>query len=161
MTIKVFISHKQEDAARAKAIADRLRNVYAIESYLDVLDPVIGKTGEELAKYVREKMASCTQLLAVISPMTKESWWVPWEIGVASEKDYPLATYGGTATLPDFLKKWPILKNEQHLDAYARASQVADRERVSLESRSVIASTARRTTTQEFYRTLRNSLGQY
>lgn len=159
MAIKVFISHKLEDAGQAKAIADRLRIHHNIDSYLDVLDPVIGKTGEELAKYVREKMASCTQLLAVISPVTKESWWVPWEIGVASEKDYPLATYGGTASLPDFLKKWPVLKNEQHLDAYARASQQADRGRLLLE-RTVTASTARKSATQEFYRSLRSQIGQ-
>jgi hypothetical protein len=160
MTIKVFISHKQEDALQARQIAERLRNNHAIDSYLDVLDPVIGKTGEELAKYVREKLSSCTQLLAVISPATKESWWVPWEIGVASEKDYPLATYGGAATLPDFLKKWPVLRTDQHLDAYARASHAADRDRLLLE-KSATASTARRSSTQDFYRTLRSSLGQY
>ena len=159
MAIRVFISHKLEDAQQAKAIADRLRNVHQIESYLDVLDPVIGKSGEELARYIRDKLATCTQLLAVITPATKESWWVPWEIGVASEKDYPLATYGGTVALPDFLKKWPVLKSEQHLDAYARASQQADRERLLLE-RTATASAARKSSTQEFYRSLRSQIGQ-
>lgn len=159
MAIKVFISHKLEDAQQAKAIADRLRNVHQIDSYLDVLDPVIGKTGEELARYVRDKLATCTQLLAVVTAATKESWWVPWEIGVASEKDYPLATYGGTTALPDFLKKWPVLKSEQHLDAYARVSQQAHRERLLLE-RTATASTARKSATQEFYRSLRSQIGQ-
>lgn len=159
MAIKVFISHKLEDAQQAKAIAERLRKVHQIDSYLDVLDPMIGRTGEELARYVREKLTSCTQLLAVISSATKDSWWVPWEIGVASEKDYPLATYGGTAALPDFLKKWPVLRNDQHLDAYARASQQTDRERLLLE-RTVTASSARKSATQTFYRTLRSQIGQ-
>lgn len=159
MTIKVFISHKLEDAAQAKSISDRLRNVHNIDTYLDVLDPMIGKTGEELAQYVREKMSSCTQLLAVISPVTKDSWWVPWEIGVASEKEYPLATYGGAAILPDFLKRWPVLRNEQHLDAYARSSKAADTQRLLLE-RTAAASTARKTATQEFYRSLRSQIGQ-
>lgn len=159
MAIRVFISHKLEDAQQAKAIADRLRNVHQIESYLDVLDPVIGKSGEELARYIRDKLATCTQLLAVITPATKESWWVPWEIGVASEKDYPLATYGGTVALPDFLEKWPVLKSEQHLDAYAQASQQANRERLLLE-RTATASAARKSSTQEFYRSLRSQIGQ-
>ena len=159
MAVKVFISHKLEDAGLAKLISDRLQNIHSIGTYLDLLDPTIGRNGEELAQYVRKKLASCTQLLAVISPLTKDSWWVPWEIGVASEKDYPLATYGGTATLPDFLKRWPVLRNEQHLDAYARASKGADSNRVLLE-RTVTASAARKSTTQDFYRSLRNQIGQ-
>lgn len=160
MAIKVFISHKQEDARKAKEIADHLWLRHNIDSYLDVLDPVIGKNGEELARYVRDKMGACTQLLAVITPITSESWWVPWEIGVASEKELPLATYTGARQLPDYMMKWPVLRNDQHLDAYANASKVADQERVLLE-RTVTASTARHRTTQDFYRTLRKSLGQY
>jgi len=159
VAIKVFISHKLEDAGQAKLISDRLRNVHNVDTYLDVLDPTIGRNGEELAQYVRERLASCTQLLAVISPLTKDSWWVPWEIGVASEKEYPLATYGGAATLPDFLKRWPVLRNEQHLDAYARSSKSADSNRVLLE-RTVTASTARKSATQDFYRSLRSQIGQ-
>jgi hypothetical protein len=100
MAIKVFISHQRVDALQAKAIADRLRDRHQIASYLDVMDPVIDKTGEDLTQYVRAQLGTCTQLLAVVSPATKESWWVPWEIGVASEKDYILATYGGNTTLP-------------------------------------------------------------
>ncbi len=159
MAIKVFISHKQEDARKAKEIADRLQSVHNIASYLDVLDPVIGKNGEELARYVRDKMGTCTQLLAVITPLTKESWWVPWEIGVASEKELPLATYTGSRQVPDYLMKWPVLLNEQHLDAYAHASKATERDRVLLEG-TVTASAARHRTTQDFYRTLRKSLGQ-
>lgn len=160
MPIKVFISHKQEDAAAAAAIEARLKTAHRIDCYLDVLDPSIGKTGEELARYVRDKLSSCTQLLAVVTAATKESWWVPWEIGVASEKEYPLATYGGTATLPDFLKKWPVLRSEQDLDAYARASLAADRERGVLETRAMSTASVRQAATREFYRSLRASLGQ-
>jgi len=160
VAIKVFISHQRVDTLQAKAIADRLRDHHQIESYLDVLDTVIGKSGEELAQYVRAQLGTCTQLLAVVSPATKESWWVPWEIGVASEKDYPLATYGGTTTLPEFLQKWPVLRSELHLDAYARASKAADQNRLLLE-KSVTASVARRSSTQAFYKALRATLGQY
>lgn len=159
MPIKVFISHKQIDAAQAKAIADRLRISHQIESYLDVIDPIIGKTGEALAEYVRAQLGNCTQLLAVVSPATKDSWWVPWEIGVATEKDYPLATYGGSATLPEFLQKWPVLKNTSHLDLYAQASKAAEREYQG--KRVLNESVAHRSATKEFYRTLRSGLGQY
>lgn len=159
MAIKVFISHKLEDAGQAKLISDRLRNIHNIDTYLDVLDSTIGKNGEELAQYVRQKLESCTQLLAVMSPLTKDSWWVPWEIGVASEKEYPLATYGGVANLPDFLKRWPVLRNEQHLDAHALSSKKADSNRLLLE-RTATDSAARKSSTLEFYRSLRSQIGQ-
>lgn len=159
MPIKVFISHKQVDAPQAKYIADRLKNVHQIDSYLDVIDSVINKTGEALADYIREQLGRCTQLLAVVSPATKDSWWVPWEIGVATEKDYPLATYGGSATLPEFLQKWPVLKNDQHLDLYAQASKAGDR--AFQGKRLLNEALAHRSGTQEFFRTLRGALGQY
>lgn len=156
MPIKVFISHKQEDEAKAKAISERLRTTHQIDTYLDVLDAVIGKSGEELAKYVRAQMGACTHLLAVVTPLTKQSWWVPWEIGVASEKDYPLSTYSTTSSLPEFLQKWPVLRNDQQLDVYAQAAKAGNRKRLLVE-----ATVAQRSGTEEFYRVLRAGLAQY
>lgn len=158
MPIKVFISHQQTDSARAAQVALRLRSVHQIDSYLDVIDPAIARSGEALVEYVRTKLGECTQLLAVVSAATKASWWVPWEIGVATEKDFPLATYGGDTQLPEYLHKWPVLKNDADLDTYARASKSAssvfDSKRVLAE-----ASVARRSATQEFYRILRSQIG--
>lgn len=160
MAIKVFISHKQADERTAREVSDRLRNMHGIDTYLDAVDPVIGQKGEELAKYVREQLGRCTQLLAVVSPATKDSWWVPWEIGVASEKDYPLATYGGNAVLPEFLKKWPVLTNNSDLDVYALASKAAER-KLQVERGIVMDSVSRKNAAQEFYRTIRSGLRQY
>lgn len=158
MTIKVFISHQKADSARATLISQRLRSNHQIDSYLDVIDPVISQSGEALAEYVRMQLGKCTQLLAVVSPVTRESWWVPWEIGVATEKQYPLATYGGGSRLPEFLHKWPVLKNDADLDVYAAASKAAERQfankRVLMETAA-----AQRSANQEFYHVLRNQIG--
>jgi len=157
--IKVFISHQQADSARATYVSSRLLTQHQIDTYLDVIDPTIAKSGEALVDYVHRKLGECTQLLAVVSAATKSSWWVPWEIGVATEKDFPLATYGGDTPLPEYLHKWPVLKTDAHLDAYAQASKTASK---FYESKRMIveAAAAQRSATQEFYRVLRGQIGQ-
>jgi hypothetical protein len=158
--MKVFISHQLRDAALAAQISDRLKLTHRIDSYLDITDPDANKHGEELAQHVRTQLAACTQLLAVVSPATVESWWVPWEIGIATERDYPLATYvGGMVTPPDYLKKWPFLRNLTDLDSYVDASRSFERAfntQILRESTGVAQSRALST----FYRDLRHALRQ-
>lgn len=117
--MKVFISHKKEDEAAASQVYGALVQK-GHSAYLDVVDTNIGKNGDDLAQYIRQKLGECDSLIAVISDKTKDSWWVPWEIGVATEKEYPLSTYlAGTASPPDYLKKWPILRSLSHLAEFA------------------------------------------
>lgn len=159
--MKVFISHQKADAAVASQVAFRLKNLHGIESYLDVIDPYVGGPAELLADHIRTEMGKCTQLLAVVSTATLASQWVPWEVGVATEKNFPLATYTGTYALPpEFLRKWPYLKNHTDLDAYARASKSAVTYRESFRTRSADAAAAARSSTSYFYTELRRSIGQ-
>lgn len=158
--MKIFISHKRTDTILAQRIATRFRVTHSIESYLDVIDPYIDGPVERLADHIRSEMGKCTQLLAVVSSTTTSSQWVPWEIGVATEKDFPLATFSveGVAP-PEFLRKWPYLRTDADLDAYARVSKQAD---VALASnrRVLTEATARSTSTKSFYSDLRRALGQ-
>lgn len=144
----------------ATNIAARLSQRHGIASYLDVVDLEAHKAGDALGEYVRMQMSACTQLLAVVSEATKSSWWVPWEIGVATEKDFPLATFaGGRAILPEYLRRWPYLQSDADIDRYAEASKAANQSRL-VKSHTADAASARRTSTQQFFRTLRGSLGQ-
>ena len=107
--MKVFVSHKKEDKEIAGVVAARLEKNGA-QVYLDVFDPDTYSAGDDLADYLRAKLDLCTDLMAVVSGKTKESWWVPWEIGVATEKEYPLSTFAGeNCEIPAYLKKWPYL----------------------------------------------------
>ena len=158
--IKVFLSHQKSDSQLAAQIAARLKYQHQIESYLDVIDPYVGGPVETLADHIRVEMGRCTQLLAVVSRATSQSQWVPWEIGVATEKDYPLATYSGDNQIPpEFLRKWPYLRSDRDLDEYARVSKSAEstllRKRATLTETAALAQTAR-----EFHATLRANLGQ-
>lgn len=158
--LKIFISHQRHDTTLAAAIAARLRVVHAIESYLDVIDPYVSGSIETLGDHIRDEMAKCTQLLAVVSPATASSQWVPWEIGVATEKNFPLATYSGQNQLPpEFLRKWPYLRTDADLDEYARVSRQAERTLVTKRAQ-FNEGYARETTTRQFYTDLRSALRQ-
>lgn len=152
--MKVFISHQQEDSACARTVASGLRQ-YGWETYLDVIDSALQEDGPGLSDYIREQMSKCTQLLSVISSSTKNSWWVPWEIGVASEKDFLIATYVAEHTeLPSYLKKWPCLMTLNDIAKYVRLSNTAN-SRIRTAYAQHRASIAR-----NFHRELRRSLGQ-
>lgn len=158
--IKVFISHQNTDSQKASEIAYRLRYHHQIDSYLDVIDPYLNRSGDDLATHIRTEMGKCTQLLAVVSTATRESQWVPWEIGVATEKSFPLATFANyTATVPEFLRAWPYLRSMADVDMYANASKRAvDNLRVqkSLHTQD----TAMKKAADSFFFDLRRNLGQ-
>ena len=116
--IKVFISHKQEDAETALMVKQTLERE-GVAAYLDVLDNSITDDGEKLTKHIREKLKECTDVIVILSKRTKESWWVPFEIGMATEEDMPIANYLISAEkLPEFLEFWPRLKNQQDVKKY-------------------------------------------
>lgn len=157
--MKVFVSHKKEDQYIAGAVAERLSRNGA-QVYLDVIDPDAHKAGDDLADYIRAALSTCTDLMAVVSTKTKESWWVPWEIGVASEKEYPLSTFAGeNCELPLYLKKWPYLRSLADIDTYVRVSKVA-RSNITTRYGYKTASQIQPLFVKEFYTTLRAVLGQ-
>jgi hypothetical protein len=157
--MKVFVSHKKEDQYIAGAVAERLSRNGA-EVYLDAIDPDAHKAGDDLADYLRAALSTCTDLMAVVSVKTKESWWVPWEIGVASEKDYPLSTFAGdSCELPLYMKKWPYLKTLADVDTYVRVSKAA-RSAVTNRYSYKTASQIQPLFVKQFYTNLRVALGQ-
>lgn len=123
MVSKVFISHKNTDALLAEKVARRVR-VNGLETYLDTIDDALVKDGPELADVLLARMGQCQQLIAVVSSQTKDSWWVPWEIGVGSEKGFRMASYSESyVSLPSYLEKWPALHTERHIDLYCEYSK--------------------------------------
>lgn len=116
--LKVFISHKKEDELAALSVQRTLTNA-GVEAYLDILDNTIDNDGEELTKHIKSKLRECSDVIVILSSNTKKSWWVPFEIGVASEKDMPIANYlVSYEKLPEYLEYWPRLKNQQDVVKY-------------------------------------------
>ncbi|MFL0200724.1 toll/interleukin-1 receptor domain-containing protein [Exiguobacterium acetylicum] len=117
---KIFISHKREDSVIATEISKNLSR-HGIENYLDVLDPYLTGDGDVLTNHLRSQLNSCTHLLAVLTKSTQISWWVPFEIGLATEKDFPISSFVSATdfTLPDYLENWPVLRSLADLNKYS------------------------------------------
>jgi len=167
---KVFISHKSEDESSALWLNAKLAHS-GIEAYVDKLDPVLNSPrGEgDLGEYFRWQLQRCTHLVAVISESTRQSWWVPFEIGIATEREYPLATladqgdlyrrypgsYSRRYEVPEYLRKWPYLETELHVDNYILALK-----HTPMVTRFTENVAGRHTYTMDFYSNLRRLLGQ-
>ena len=168
--MKVFISHKKEDETTATDVFKTLV-ARGHTPYLDVIDGNLAKSGDDLAHYIRMRLGECDSLIAVISEKTKDSWWVPWEIGVATEKDYPLSTYlTGYASPPEYLKKWPVLRTLTHLAEFASKLSTLQREIETEIKRKEAATFTRlsqaarddveRSEVAKFHQAVKNAIGQ-
>ncbi len=155
----VFISYKKEDEGIARQIDSTLKS-HHIETYLDILDPsLIDKT--YITKKILNGLHRCSHLLAIISTITSESWWVPFEIGVATEGDKRIITYStiSIASLPDYLKIWPIISQMAQIGMFARRYNndklVLAKAYKIAESQATAIQTA-----NDFHRLLKTDLGQ-
>lgn len=117
--MKVFISHKKENSEQAKVIRYFLEQ-HGVPSFLDIVDEVIVGKPDHIVDYIIKQLEGCTHLLPVVSSVTQLSWWVPFEIGVGTEKGMPITTFiVEHVKLPEFLTKWPYLYDTQGLEKYA------------------------------------------
>lgn len=154
----VFISYHRPDELRAMRIQLYLAQ-QGVQAYLDVLDPEL-QGSEGVTQRILDALRRCTHLLALISNTTVNSWWVPFEIGVATDSDRRITSYDiAGIPLPEFLTIWPVLRNEDDLAKYVRRYK---QDRVILE-KAYKSSEARATAVQsaaDFHRYLKSDLSQ-
>lgn len=126
--MKFFISHKQEDKGVAFLIANELSQLQ-IGYYLDTLDNTVTSSGRELTEHIKQKLNDCTDIIVIMSQATRFSQWVPFEVGIAAQKDLPTATYlRSDVELPEFLEYWPRLTNAAQIHDYIEAKKSVDLE---------------------------------
>lgn len=105
--MKFFISHKQEDSFIASKIHLLLR-LKDIDAYIDLLDSSITEDGKKLTDHIKANLNDCTDIIVIMSENTHYSQWVPFEIGIATQIELPIATFlSANVTLPGFLDYWP------------------------------------------------------
>lgn len=158
--MKVFISHKREDANEAERVASLLR-VHDVETYLDILDPVVFNDGKSLTEHIKKSLNSCTDILVVMSSATKYSQWVPFEIGMAAQVDLPTVTYlAERVQLPDYLTYWPCLRELADISKYVAVRRSTAREiQQYYQGRYVVATAEKKAhETRLFYQNLKNTL---
>ena len=123
--MKVFISHKEEDAHIATVIAEELYRL-KVTSYLDILDD-ISENGKALTEHIKRNLNRCSDIIVVMSYNTYRSQWVPFEVGMAAQQDMPTATYlENDVKLPDFLEYWPRMKTLNDIKKYVDTKKQVD-----------------------------------
>ncbi len=105
----VFLSHKSNDVDEAVKLAERIRS-HGLSAWVDELDPNVTGDYPTLDEYIESVLSRTFSLLALVTDVTHESWWVPFEIGLAFELRRYLSSFvAGGVNLPSFLEKHPRL----------------------------------------------------
>ncbi|PEC41861.1 hypothetical protein CON11_26410 [Priestia megaterium] len=129
--ICIFLSHVEEDKEHVIKIGD-----YILQSgfniYLDIYDPELQSAAsrgnhEAITKCLENGIKNSTHMLCIVSEETKNSWWVPYEIGYGKSSSNDLATLFlkdfDLEDIPSYLFVAPMLQGIKSLNAYLNEIQ--------------------------------------
>ena len=118
LTWDVFVSHTTKDDDLAEEVAKCIRS-FGLTAWVDSDHLERKHDGPSMASQIQGVIRRSYCLLAVVTSATSESWWVPFEIGVASDRDRYLSTYGDPrVSLPSFLSAWPRVRDHDELHSW-------------------------------------------
>ncbi len=169
--IQIFISHKKEDEKKAIKLSDYIEGKFGFSTYVDVLDDKIYKY-ENVTERIVSQLRNSTHLLVVFSEHTKKSMWVPFELGVAYEREEGIGVYicpdnfSGLRDndLPEYLEEFPKMKNDTDLDKYLNLiKEKPNKQKLLLEAQESFGFAKRASEinyAQEFINELKKRLGQ-
>lgn len=156
--MKIFISHKLEDESIALILNQELKK-RGIETYLDTLDSLTSNDGKVLTEHIKNAMKDCTDIIVVMSEKTKNSQWVPFEIGMSAQRDMPTVTFlVDNVELPEFLEYWPRLKRFSDVDKYILAKKETEKH---IHLRGIYESATAISDTERFYQILKSELKEW
>ena len=122
----VFISHQKKDANLCKKIAEYIKKA-GIDVYFDENDVDLNRSKKQLnlkgvVSAIQKGINKSSHMLCVISPNTRISQWVPWEVGYGYVKVQNLSvlTLKGLSDddLPEYLKVVDIIRGTKSLNEY-------------------------------------------
>lgn len=117
----VFISHSRHDKEKAREVADALR-ASKVDYYFDENDADLQLADEQgdhlkVVRCIENGQKACSHLLGIITENTRDSWWVPYEIGSATGRAQDCAHLidGEVTKLPSYIKAARILANRDEM----------------------------------------------
>lgn len=82
----VFLSHSHEDADIIRDVISFLLS-QGIHVYVDWLDPTMpSTTSVKTAETIKSRILQCERFVVLLTENSKDSKWVPWELGFADGK---------------------------------------------------------------------------
>lgn len=114
----VFISHQKADKEAAKKVADYLMDA-EIDVYFDMYDTELGihhqtNNPKGVTDAIKKGINNSSHMLAIVSPNTLNSSWVPFEIGYGFDKtDLSVLCLKGIpiGKLPEYVRTAPIIRD--------------------------------------------------
>lgn len=135
--VDVFISHKSEDAEKARRLREHIVKEYRLSCWIDADDSEMKRIQETrpvdfklLTNRIREHLRTCRCLIFAYSTKSRESSWMPWELGFFDGrwggrliglydldqdcKNHPTqkAESGGEAGIPEFAQIYRDVTSE-------------------------------------------------
>lgn len=160
----VFISHRTADDRIAQQVAYRLKTVHGIDCYIDDIDAELKRSqgSQGVTALIVRRLNACTNLLAIITPNTEGSWWVPFEVGVARQAPRVITTFTNLmdALLPEYLLEWPRLRGENAIDTFARLYRAQERALTGTVLNRQASATEQLGSVDAFHRQLKAALHQ-
>lgn len=93
---QVFLSYRRKDKNYVKPIVDLLKSL-GVNVYIDYLDDSLpDKPSDETAIILRNKIKKSDKFILMATPNSKESNWIPWELGLGDG----FINYENVAILP-------------------------------------------------------------
>jgi hypothetical protein len=123
---RIFISHKQEnrdEALRVGWIVNQLGHPF----WLDVLNPQLAGASHspcQIAAIIEMALLNCTHVIALITPQSDTSRWIPYEYGRVKEPSpYSLRAASWvhpktTTKLPEYLELGVITRNRSEIESW-------------------------------------------
>lgn len=156
----IFISHQFADLPLARRVGEILKDL-ELDIWLDENDIATQQaatSGDErkLAEAIEMGLSNCTHLLALISDATRNSWWVPYEIGSVRGRSKPLAffVHKDVRNLPEYLVFGQKILDQY--DFYAWAKEISSRGYLT-ESRANVQKAAGRNPLADLLPSFRNA----
>jgi hypothetical protein len=117
----VFISHSRLDKEKAREVADALE-ASQVDYYFDENDAELQLADEhgdhlKVVQCIENGLSVCSHLLGIITENTKDSWWVPYEIGSATGRAQACAHLidEEVTKLPSYIQAARILANRDEM----------------------------------------------
>lgn len=116
-TFDVFLSYSSKDKDILPSAINFLSQ-YHVNVYIDIADEALPeKPSPETGKMLKNRICEARKFIVLISENSKDSKWIPWELGIADEKK----KINNIALLPTtqdgLLKSWP---EQEYLGLYER-----------------------------------------
>lgn len=123
----IFLSHISIDKQAAIEIGAYITSNCDIDIYLDIYDTelqraVIYGDNDAITRYIENGLNGCSHVVCILSNNTKQSWWVPYEIGFSKQakKDISTLSLKDIDDLPSYLKICRSIKGTKSLNDYLK-----------------------------------------